>query len=148
MRDRFGGGDEVGEAHPFVGCRPFLVGTDVARTVLHGRDTEHFLDDVAVTDVAQAPMRANHSRLPRGQSLTLCQRGDERMIRRADHRQLVPGLLGAACRDFEQAIERRMILLDTRKESLEVTLDRRDRSGTENPECARASWGITRNLKG
>jgi acetylornithine deacetylase/succinyl-diaminopimelate desuccinylase-like protein len=33
------------------------------------------------------------------------------MIRRADHRQLVPGLLGAPCGDFEHAIERRMILL-------------------------------------
>src|SRR3984893_634049 len=127
MRDRFGGGDEVREAHPLVGCRPFLVDTDVARTVLHGRDTEHFLDDVAVTDVAKAPMRADHGRLSRGQSLTLRQRGDERMIRRADHRQLVPGLLGAPCGDFKYAIERRMVLLDAREESLEVTLDRGDR---------------------
>src|SRR5215813_13686543 len=64
MRDRFGGGDEVGEAHPLIGCWPFLVDADVARTVLHGRDTEHFLDDVAVTDVAKTPMRADHSRSP------------------------------------------------------------------------------------
>src|SRR5260370_2757689 len=127
MRDRFCGDDEVSEAHPLVGCWPFLVDADVARTVLHGRDTEHFLDDVAVTHVAQAPMRANHSRSPRGQSLTLCQHGVERMIRRADHRQLVPGLLGAPCEDFEHAIERRMILLDTPEESLEVALDRGDR---------------------
>src|SRR4029453_3267677 len=124
MRDRFGGGDEVREAHPLVGCRPFLVDTDVARTVLHGRDTEHFLDDVAITHVAQAPLRANHSRSPRGQSLTLCQRGDERMMRRADHCQLVPGLLGAPCGDFEHAIECRMVLLDTREESLEAAPDR------------------------
>src|ERR1700757_1572637 len=88
---------------------------------------EHFLDDVAVTDVAKAPMRADHGRLSRGQSLTLRQRGDERMIRRADHRQLVPGLLGAACGDFEHAIERRMVFLDAHEESLEVTLDRGDR---------------------
>ena len=56
MRDRFGGRDEVGETYPLVGCWPFLVDADVARTVLHGRDTEHFLDDVAVTDVAEAPI--------------------------------------------------------------------------------------------
>jgi len=68
MRDRFGGGDEVREAHPLVRCWPFLVDTDVARTVLHGRDTEHSLDDVAVTDVAKAPIRADHGRLSRGQS--------------------------------------------------------------------------------
>jgi hypothetical protein len=64
MRDPFGGDDEVGEAHPLIGCWPFPVDADVARTVLHGRDTEHLLDDVAVTDVAKAPMRANHSRSP------------------------------------------------------------------------------------
>ncbi len=127
MRDRFGGGNEVGEAHPLVGCWPFLVDTDVARTVLHGGNTEHFLDDVAVTDVAKTAMRAHHGWSPRGQSLTFRQRDHERMIRRADHRQLVPGLLGAPCGDFEHAIERRMILLDTREESLEVALDRGDR---------------------
>ena len=127
MRDRFGGGNEVAEAHPLVGRRPFLVDADVARTILHGRDTEHFLDDIAVTDIAKPPMPADHSRLARGQSLALRQRGDERMIRRADHRQLVPGLLGAACGDFEHAIERRMILLDARQEPLEIALDGNDR---------------------
>ena len=55
MHDRFGGGDEVREAHPLVRCRPFLVDTDVARTVLHGRDTEHFLDDVAAPTTAGRP---------------------------------------------------------------------------------------------
>jgi hypothetical protein len=69
MRDRFGSSDEVREAHPLVRCWPLLVDTDVARTVLHGRDTEHFLDDVAVTDVSKAPMRADDGRLPRGQNL-------------------------------------------------------------------------------
>ena len=64
MRDRFGGRDEVGEAYPLVGCWPFLVDADVARTVLHGRDTEHFLDDVAVTDVAEAPIGSDDSRPP------------------------------------------------------------------------------------
>jgi hypothetical protein len=51
---------------------------------LHGRDTEHFLDDVAVTDVAKAPMRADHSRPPRGQSLTLGQRSDGAKSRHVD----------------------------------------------------------------
>jgi hypothetical protein len=65
MRDRLCGSDEVSETHPLVGCRPFLVDADVAGTVLHGGNAEHFLDDVAVTDIAEAPMRADDSRLAR-----------------------------------------------------------------------------------
>src|SRR5260370_17073648 len=45
-------------------------------------------------------------------------------MRRADHRELVPGLLGATCGNFEYTIERRMVFLDAREESLEITLDR------------------------
>jgi len=119
MRDRFGGGDEVAKAHPLVGRRPFLVDADIARTILHGRDTEHFLDDIAVTDIAEPPIRADHSRLARGQSLALRQRGDERVVRRTDHRPLIPGLLGAARGDFEHAIECGVILLDARQQPLE-----------------------------
>jgi hypothetical protein len=77
MRDCFGGGDEVAQANPLIGCRPFLVDADVAWTVLHGRDAELFLDDISVTHIAEAPMRAHHSRRPRGQDLALGQRGDE-----------------------------------------------------------------------
>ena len=31
MRDRFGGDDEVGEAHPLIGCWPFLVDLPLSR---------------------------------------------------------------------------------------------------------------------
>src|SRR5438132_12073197 len=41
--------------------------------------------------IAEAPMRADDSRLARGQGLAFRKRGDERVIRGADHRRLVPG---------------------------------------------------------
>src|SRR5262245_3719560 len=127
MRDRFGGGDKIGKAHPLVGSWPFLIAADVARTVLHGRNTERFLDDVAVTNIAKAPMRADDGWLPRGQSLGLRQRGDKRVVRRADHGRLVPGFFGTARGDLKHAIERRMLILDAGQEPLEIALDRRDR---------------------
>ena len=78
MRDRFGRRDEVGEAYPLVGCWPFLVDADVARTVLHGRDTEHFLDDVAVTDV-------DDSRPPRGHKSPIVPHSQLGISRRGRH---------------------------------------------------------------
>jgi hypothetical protein len=83
MRDRFGG-DEVGETHPLVGCWPFL-GCRPDRICTVGiRSTSWMM--LPSPTLPRPPMHTDHSRPPRGQSLTLGQRSDQRIIGRADHR--------------------------------------------------------------
>ena len=53
MGDGLCGGGEVAEPYALVGRRPFLVDANVAGAVLHDGDSEHFLDDVAVTDISE-----------------------------------------------------------------------------------------------
>src|ERR671913_2064114 len=72
------------------------------------------------------PSAPTYAGRPDASSWPSASEADEGVIRRADHRHLVPGLLRSARRDLEHAIERGMILLDLRQQPLEVRLDAGD----------------------
>src|SRR5215471_1419235 len=123
MGDRFGGGDEVAEAHALVGCRPLVIDANVAWTILHGRNPEYFLDYVSVSDISQPAVRSHDRRLTRRQRLTFRECLNQGMIGWANHRQLVPALLRTLRGDFKRTIEGGMLLPDRRQQTLKVSLD-------------------------
>src|SRR5262249_5742984 len=123
MGDGLGGSDEIRQQHTLVRCWPLFVDANVTGAVLDGRNTEYFLDHIAVADVTDPAVRADVGWLAGGESLALGQHLDQPVVRRTQHWGLVPGGFGAFSRNLHNAIEGGVRALDVGEDPVQVRLD-------------------------